>query len=221
LLANAAINLDEKSIRHMLQYKEKCNVMSISPVKRLILETMWMLGKPSKATEIAKEAGLAFPSVMMHIIGLAKMGYVENPEKGVYTITRNGKKVLGVPEVDGQKAREILAYLPMEKSFHFYADIGKPLNMYATSLGDFCDKLLKVDVPSIEFHINRGDFEAWFSALGDTELARKTLLIREQKIAGEDLRNKFYGVVKKRYEELALTRGPQSAGDFSGNIKPA
>jgi len=183
--------------------------MSISPVKRLILETMWMVDKPAKATEIAKEAGLSFPAAMMHIIGLTRMGYAEIPEKGIYVITESGKKALGLPEMSKEKAAEILGYLPAEKSFHFYADIGKPLNIYAASLGDFCDKVLKVDVPSLEFHINRGDFEAWFTALGDAELARKTLLIREQKIAGENLRKRLHEIVKNRCEALARIRGAQ------------
>jgi len=39
---------------------------------------MWQLDKPAKASEIAKEVGLAFPPVMMHILGLAKMKYAEN-----------------------------------------------------------------------------------------------------------------------------------------------
>jgi len=180
--------------------------MSISPVKRLILETMWMLNKPAKAMEIAKEAGLGFPPVMMHIIGLIRMGYVKQHEKGYYVITEKGKKALGLPEIDKQKAEEILAYLPIEKSFHFYADIGKPLNLHAASLQDFCDKILKIDIGSIEFHVNRGDFEAWFMGLGDIELARKTLLIREQKTLGEELRQKLYEIVKSRCEELAKTR---------------
>lgn len=180
--------------------------MSISPVKRLILETMWMMGKPAKATEIAKEAGLAFPSVMMHVIGLIRMGYATTPDKGLYAITVSGKNALGLPNVTSQKAGEILGYQPMEKSFHFYADIGKPLNIYATSLGDFCDKIVKVDPSSVEFHIGRGDFEAWFSGLGDAELARKILLVREEKLAGEDLQRRFLEVVRNRYDELTALR---------------
>ncbi len=182
--------------------------MSISPVKRLILETMWMMDRPAKATEIARDAGLGFPPVMMHILGLTRMGYVNAPEKGVYAITENGKKVLGLSEVDSEKAAEILEYLPLEKSFHFYVDVGKPLNIHAASLGDFCEKILKVEVPSVEFHMGRGDFEAWFSSLGDIELARKTLLVREQKILGETLRRKLYDIVRRRYETLTKIRGP-------------
>jgi len=119
--------------------------MSISPVKRLILETMWMMDKPVRATEIAKEAGLSFPPVMMHILGLTKLGFTETLEKGTYAITEVGKKALGLPEVGKEKAAQILGYMPVERSFHFYADVGKPLNAYAASLGDFCDKILKVD----------------------------------------------------------------------------
>lgn len=180
--------------------------MSMSPVKRLILETMWMLGKPAKAAEIAKEVGLGFPSVMMHIIGLTRMGYVETPEKGHYAITGRGKRALGFPKIGRERAEKILAYLPVEKSFHFYADVGKPLNLYAASLQDFCDKILKVVVGSIEFHISRGDFEAWFTGLGDVELARKTLLFKEQKGYGEELRRKLYEIVKHRCDELAKIR---------------
>jgi DNA-binding transcriptional ArsR family regulator len=181
--------------------------MSISPVKRLILETMWMLDKPAKATEIAKDTGVQFPAVMMHIIGLTKMEYAASREKGFYVITEKGKKSLGIAEVDKEKATEILAYLPAERTFHFYTDLGKPLDVFAASLGDFCEKLEKIDARSVEFHLNRGDFEAWFTGLGDAELARKTLLVREQKMLGEALRNKLYEVVRKRAEELAKTRG--------------
>jgi hypothetical protein len=183
--------------------------MSISPVKRLILETMWLIDKPVKAMEISKETGVSFPSIMMHVIGLTRMGFAETPEKGYYAITETGKKALGFPEIDKEKANQILAYLPVEKSFHFYADMGKPLNVHAASLQDFIDKIQKVDVSSVEFHVHRGDFEAWVMDLGDVELARKILLLREHKIFGEELRKKLYEVVNSRCEELAKIRKAQ------------
>jgi DNA-binding transcriptional ArsR family regulator len=167
---------------------------------------MWLVDKPVKVAEVSKDTRLSFPTVMMHIIGLAKSGYLEQREKGYYVITEKGRKALGFPEVNREKASEILAYLPLEKSFHFYADIGKPLNVHAASLQDFCDKISKIDIGSMEFHVNRGDFEAWFMALGDIELARKMLLLRELKIFGEELRQKLYEIVKDRYEELAKIR---------------
>jgi hypothetical protein len=185
--------------------------MSVSPVKRLILETMWVLDKPAKATEIAKDTGVSFPSVMMHIIGLTRLGFAVSSEKGLYSITDKGKKSLGLPEIDKKRATEILAYLPAQKSFQFYADYGKPLGAHAASLQDFCEKIATLDVSSIEFHTNRGDFEAWFNDLGDVELARKTLLIREQKMVGEELRRKLHDVVKNRCEELTKMKTQQDS----------
>jgi hypothetical protein len=147
----------------------------------------------------------------MHIVGLTRLGYLQQREKGLYVITEKGKKTLGFPEIDREKAGAILAYLPLEKSFHFYVDIGKPLDVHAASLQDFCDKILKIDISSVEFHVNRGDFEAWFMDLGDIELARKTLLVKEQKLLGEELRQKLYEIVKNRCEELVNVRKNEAA----------
>lgn len=184
--------------------------VSLSPVKRLVLETIWMLGKPAKPLDVAAEVRLSFPTVMMHIVGLAKMGYVKAVEKGYYVITDKGREALGLPKIDSDKAKQILAYVSSEKSFHFYADIGKPLNVYAESLGDFCDKIQKIEIASIEFHLHRGDFEAWFTGLGDVELARKTALIKERKTSGEELRKKLYETVKSRCEELTKIKQQSS-----------
>lgn len=186
--------------------------MRLTPVKRLVLETMWLLDRPYKAKNIAEEVGLDFPPVMMHIIGLTKMGYVKTPSKGYYVITEGGKKALGFPEIGKEKAKQILDYLPVEKSFRFYADVGKPLEIHAASLSDFRDKILKVNVDSIEFHIRRGDFQAWFRELGDVELARKTLLLREKGTSGEKLRKRFYEMVNDQCDKLMKKRQetPQS-----------
>jgi DNA-binding transcriptional ArsR family regulator len=177
--------------------------MSLSPEKREILETMLLHDKPVSAAQIAKESGKKFPSVMMHLIGLTRMGYANSPEKGQYAITEKGKEVLGMPEINKEIARAILADTSRDKAFHFYAGIGKPLSLYAHSLKDFCDKILKVSVDSIEFHVNRGDFEAWFAGLGDVELARKTALLKEKKMVGEELRRKLYEIVENRCIILA------------------
>jgi hypothetical protein len=177
--------------------------MSLSPAKYEILKTMLLLDKPERATHIAKEAGREFPAVMMHIIGLTRMGYTTSPEKGLYTLTEKGKKALGVPEINRDNARAILAHMPQGKSFHFYAGVGKPLNLNAYSLQDFRDKILKVDVGSIEFHMTRGDFEAWFAGLGDVELAKKITLLKEKKMAGEEPRRRLHEIVENRCVVLA------------------
>jgi hypothetical protein len=177
--------------------------MSLSPAKSEILATMLLLDKPERATQIAKEAGKEFPSTMMHIIGLARMGYATSPEKGMYTLTEKGKKALGIPEVNSENAKTILADMPQDKSFHFYAGLGKPLGLQACGLQDFCNKVPDVNSESIAFHVSRGDFASWFAELGDVELAKKIALLKEKRLDDEELRMKLQGFIKKRCTELA------------------
>jgi len=73
--------------------------MSLSPNKLEILEALLLHDKPVKPMQVSKEMGKEFPSVMMHILGLTKMGYATPAEKGYYIITKEGKKFLGIPEV--------------------------------------------------------------------------------------------------------------------------
>jgi predicted transcriptional regulator len=172
--------------------------MSLSPVKRKILENMLLNDKAEKATQIAKETGKEFPSAMMHIIGLTRMGYAKSPEKAHYMITEKGKKALGISEISKENAKTITSRTPHEKEFHFYAGLNKPLNLYAHSLQDFSDKIQKINTDSLEFHVNRGDFEAWFTCIGDEELAKKMALLKEKKLSGEELRSKLHSLAENR-----------------------
>jgi hypothetical protein len=182
--------------------------MSLSPVKHAILETMLLQDKPARATEIAKEAGKEFPSVMMHIIGLTRLGYAYSPEKGLYAITEKGKKALGLNEINMETANAILSQVANDKEFYFYEDIGKPLGLCAQGLQDFGDKILRVNAASVEFHMNRGDFENWFAGLGDAELAKKAALLKEKKLSGEELGRKLQELVANRCTVLARIASP-------------
>ena len=181
--------------------------MSLSPIKQEILETMLLNEKPLKAMEIAKEAKKEYQPVNMHLLGLIKMGYVSKPEKGLYAITEKGKKAIGITETTKEKAAAIIAYAPHDKAFNFYVTVGKPLSLHAHNLRDFTHKLDKADVASVEFHMQRGDFEAWFKGLGDEELAKKTALMKKKNFVGEDLRKQLHNVVELRYIELAKLSG--------------
>jgi hypothetical protein len=176
--------------------------MSLSTIKIEILETMLLNGKPMKAIQIAKETKKEFQPIMGHLLGLTRMGYTALPEKGQYTITKKGKEAIGIPETSKEKAKATLAYAPHEKSFLFYLEMGKPLNLHVHSLQDFANKLTRADINSIEFHMNRGDFEAWFKGLGDYELAKKTAILKEKKMVGEELRKKLHDMVEERCQEL-------------------
>lgn len=177
--------------------------MELTSTKREILEAVLLHIKPVKATIVAKEMGKDFPPVMMHLIDLTRKGYTQSIKKGHYLITENGKKAIGLPMPNKETATKILTPVSRENAFHFYADIGKPLNIYAMSLKDFCEKLNKVDTKSIEFHINRGDFEAWFKCLGDGELAKKSALIKDRKLSGEELKLKLVEIVENQYLMLS------------------
>lgn len=177
--------------------------MSLSPIKQEILEIMLLQEKPMKVTELAKESQKEFKQVNMHLLGLIRIGCVNAPEKGLYVITEKGKQALGIPEITKEKASALLAYAPHEKAFNFYADVGKPINLHAHSLRDFANKLEKAELLSIEFHANRGDFVAWFRGLGDEELAKKTALLKQRNVVGENLRRQLHEIVEQRYLTLA------------------
>ncbi len=177
--------------------------MSLSLVKCKILEAMLLNEKPAKATEIAKECGSDFKPVMMHLLGLAKMGYITSPTKSLYIITQKGKEALNIPETTNENAKQLLAQTPTQKEFHFYAEIGKPLNLCANSLKDFSEKTQTVDTTSLDFHLHRGDFEKWFTSIGDAELAKKMALLKATGILGEPLRAKLKEIVENRYTALS------------------
>jgi len=181
--------------------------MSLSPVKKEILETLSRSGKAMRATDVAKEAGKQFPPVMMHLLGLVKMGYVTSPEKGLYVINDKGKEAIAQPEITKEKAEMILAYAPHDKAFHFYAALGEPLPLHAHGLRDFANKVERADIASIQFHMGRGDFEAWFHGLGDNELAKKVDDLRKQNPIGESMRTQLREIVEQRYIALAKLTG--------------
>ncbi len=180
--------------------------MDLSPDKREILEALLLHEKPVKAAQVAKEIAKDPRAVQMHLIGLTRMDYADSPEKGQYKISINGKKALGLPEDTLDVASAILSQKP-NAAFHFYAGIGKPLQVYAKSLTDFCDKIEQVSLDSVEFHMNRGDFEAWFKSLGDLELTKKTALLKERKFSGEELRAKIRETARNRCEALSRIAG--------------
>ena len=181
--------------------------MDLSPAKHEILEALLLHDKPVKAAQLAKEMGKKFPAVQMHLIGLVKMGHAEAPQKGQYLISANGKKTLGLTETAKEKAQKILAKTTPDESFHFYAGIGKPLNVYAHDLLEFCDKVSQVRAESVEFHLSRGDFEAWFNALGDVELAKKIALLKGRKMKAEELQEKIREITANRYAYLSRVAG--------------
>jgi len=160
-----------------------------------------------KSKDVAQKVGLGVAAATMHLLGLKKTGHVNTPQHGLYAITELGKEAIGLPKVDRAHATKILNHVPADKAFHFYTGIHQYTHVIAHSLAEFSDKLQKIDVKSVEFHVPRKDFEHWLQSLGDLELAKRLGLIRNMHIHGEDLRTKLHEAVKHRLEELKRIHG--------------
>jgi hypothetical protein len=177
--------------------------MSASKIRGKILQVLWVAGKPMSLEKIAKKIGVVPSSTMGYLLGLIKAKYVSVPQKHYYAITNLGKQALGLPKIDKKLALDILGSLPLEKAFHFHTELDQYLGVYANSLRDFAEKIQKIDLESIEFHLPRRDFELWIRDLGDPELSKKISLIRMASLSGDNLRKEVYEAVKSRCEELA------------------
>ena len=176
--------------------------MSEGKIRGKILVELWAVGKPMTLEWLAEKVGLASSSTMGNLLGLIKVKYVSVPQMHYYAITSRGKRAIGLPTLDKNLAQNILSLVSLENAFHFYYNIDKYTGVYAISLKDFVDKIQKIDLESITFHLSRKDFENWICSLGDIELSKRLGLIRNAKLSGENIRKKLYETVNSRYEEL-------------------
>jgi Mn-dependent DtxR family transcriptional regulator len=181
--------------------------MSLGEDKMRILELLWAQGQPMTLKDIAQKCGLKVAATNMHLLRLKRTGQVLTPKHGYYAITESGKEALGLPKVDKALASKILSHVSADKAFHFYTGVHQYTHIIAHDLAEFADKVQKIDVKSIEFHIPRKDFEHWVHSLGDTELVRRLELIRGMCAHGEDLRTRIYETVKHRLDELKRIHG--------------
>lgn len=160
-----------------------------------------------RSKDVAQKAGLKVAATTMHLLGLKKSGHVQTPQHGLYAITDLGKEAIGLPKVDRAQAAKILTRMHADKAFHFYTGVHQYTHVLAHSLAEFVDKLQKIDIKSVEFHVPRKDFEHWFQSLGDMELAKKMAAISNAPLHGEDLRKRIHEAASHRLEELKRIHG--------------
>jgi hypothetical protein len=99
------------------------------------------------------------------------------------------------------KAGRILRIVGNEEAFYFYESIGKPTGQSARSLSDFLEKTKFVSMESLQFHLQRKDFQNWIEkTLGDSELAGRMGRIRPSH--NEDLRLRIRTTIENRMAEL-------------------
>jgi alpha-amylase len=103
-------------------------------------------------------------------------------------------------------AKRILRKLPADKGFKFFYKVGKPTRWKAQSLKEFYLTLKKVDLTSVKFHAERGDFGEWIRwTIGDDELADRLAEATRGKRVDENLRKRILGLVEQRIKELEAT----------------
>lgn len=90
---------------------------------------------------------------------------------------------------DVAKARRALSIVNLDCGFHFYTAIGDYTGVSAVGLQDLAQKMRSINLGSVRFHFERGDFQRWIrTLLCDSELA-------------EDI-----GVIKPYFSDEALRR---------------
>lgn len=95
------------------------------------------------------------------------------------------------------------APLPESKRFYFHRNGRQQGTRVASSLWEFRDALGTVPSDTLQYHLERGDFERWLAdVLHDEELARRLRKIRHRQPEREHLRNTLLETVADRYEEL-------------------
>jgi hypothetical protein len=105
-----------------------------------------------------------------------------------------------------EDAKKILKPVPYSQGFHFFMPDGHYTGETALSLCSFLRDLDAIDVESVKFHFDRGDFQKWIKhTLGDEELARHIDGIKEN-IPEDLLLEKLKKMVQKRISELQQTR---------------
>jgi hypothetical protein len=105
-----------------------------------------------------------------------------------------------------EAAQKILSSVPYDRGFHFFMPDGHYTGETAISLCSFLRDLGSVDVQSIKFHFDRGDFQKWIrNTVGDQILAGIIDKL-DKRIPEEKLGEKLADIVQKRISELQLMR---------------
>jgi hypothetical protein len=105
------------------------------------------------------------------------------------------------------KAAEALRTVTPDKAFYFYREIGQSIGANARSLDEFAAVIKDIDLSSIRFHVERGDFESWFKMLGDKSLASQLADLRGKNTSHDELRRKLNSMVGTRVDQLHRIAG--------------
>jgi len=102
--------------------------------------------------------------------------------------------------------QKILRSVSYDEGFNFFWPDGHYSGETATTLCFFLRDLQHVDMPSIRFHFERGDFQKVLrTTIGDEELAEKIDNI-DKRSADENLQQQLVDIVQKRISLLKTAK---------------
>ncbi|MCJ7722484.1 DUF5752 family protein [Candidatus Bathyarchaeota archaeon] len=111
-------------------------------------------------------------------------------------------------------AKRLLRRLPAGMGFTFSYEFARSSRLTVHSLNEFYLALKNIDVSSIQYHIERGDFERWLSqVVGDDKLADQIAEVNSsnRKLKGETLRKKILAITDGRLKQLKEITDEDSA----------
>ena len=108
---------------------------------------------------------------------------------GGYGITETGKATL-----------KAFTPVPEGNEFHFYIAVDQPAHFIAKSFWDFYKTVKLISAGSLEFHLQRGDFEKWArNALNAPEFADDLAKLKSLLLKGEKLRKAIIKAAEALY----------------------
>jgi len=102
-------------------------------------------------------------------------------------------------------AKRLLRRLPAGMGFTFSYEFSRSSLLTIHSLDEFFSALKTIEIGSIQYHIERRDFERWLSqVVGDDKLADQILTVNNsnKKLIGEALRKKLLAITARRLKHL-------------------
>ena len=106
--------------------------------------------------------------------------------------------------MSAETAQKILSPVPYTQGFHFFMPDGHYSGETAASLCIFLKDLGRIDMISIRFHFERGDFQKWLrTTIGDEEFAQRIDNLGKRVPEGM-LRQQLTDIAQKRISELQL-----------------
>ncbi|MCW4025307.1 MAG: DUF5752 family protein [Candidatus Bathyarchaeota archaeon] len=153
-----------------------------------ILKTMTQATSKMDLHVLSETVNLTPNQTIAEVQALADEGFMARVGHG-YGVTEKGKNALK-------------AHLPVpdENIFVFYNSLSQPTGFSAQTIIEFHNNIQQVNAESLEFHLNRQDFENWLrDVVKDAELAEELEKIRFAGLKGEQLRVKLLKALSIKY----------------------